>query len=170
MTDLKYKLQIGYLKDEEQKWMQIKTVAVALLTFYHFTLGKYLNDFAIDNNLDTLNYNHFKNEITVNNFFNNFEFFERSDFASNESYLKNTTGINIDESNSIKFETRRNKVTNFTEYYNLIYEYNNDCLRASLEYNKNYYSDRDLKPEDKLLFKIAIIPFASSYSSKISSE
>ena len=127
-------------------------------------------DFAIDNNLDTLNYNHFKNEITVNNFFNNFEFFERSDFASNESYLKNTAGINIDESNSIKFETRRNKVTNFTEYYNLIYEYNNDCLRASLEYNKNYYSDRDLKPEDKLLFKIAIIPFASSYSSKISSE
>ena len=131
---------------------------------------KFEYDFAIDNNLDTLNYNHFKNEITVNNFFNNFEFFERSDFASNESYMKNTTGINIDKSNSIKFETRRNKVTNFTEYYNLIYEYNNDCLKASLEYNKNYYSDRDLKPEDKLLFKIAIIPFASSYSSKISSE
>ena len=31
-------------------WMQIKLVAVIILTYYHFTLGKYLNDFAIDNN------------------------------------------------------------------------------------------------------------------------
>ena len=30
--------------------MQIKTPAVVILTFYHFTLGKYLSDFAIDNN------------------------------------------------------------------------------------------------------------------------
>ena len=29
-------------------WMQIKTVLVVILTFYHFLLGKYLNDFAID--------------------------------------------------------------------------------------------------------------------------
>ena len=36
-----------------EKWMQIKTIAVVLLTFYHFTLGKYLNDFAIDNNQKT---------------------------------------------------------------------------------------------------------------------
>ena len=26
-------------------WMQIKLVSVIILTFYHFTLGKYLNDF-----------------------------------------------------------------------------------------------------------------------------
>ena len=127
-------------------------------------------NFTLDNNLNTINYNHLKNTLNVNNFFNTFEFFERSDYASNESYLKNTAGINIDQSNSIRFETRRNKVTNFTEYYNLIYEYSNDCLRASLEYNKNYYSDRDLKPEDNLLFKIAIIPFANSYTSKTTSE
>ena len=29
-------------------WMQIKVVAVVILTYYHFTLGRYLNDFAID--------------------------------------------------------------------------------------------------------------------------
>ena len=127
-------------------------------------------DFTIDNNLDTLNFNHFKNDIKVNNFFNTFEFFERSDFVSNESYFKNTTGFNLDQKNSLKFETRRNKVTNFTEYYNLIYEYKNDCLVASVEYNKNYYSDRDLKPEEKLLFKVAIIPFSNSYKSNKSPE
>ena len=34
----------------KELWMQIKTLAVVILTFYHFTLGKYLSDFAIDNN------------------------------------------------------------------------------------------------------------------------
>ena len=31
-------------------WMKIKTIAVIILTYYHFTLGNYLDDFAIDNN------------------------------------------------------------------------------------------------------------------------
>ena len=31
-------------------WMQIKIISVTILTYYHFSLGKYLNDFAIDNN------------------------------------------------------------------------------------------------------------------------
>ena len=34
-------------------WMQIKTVLVLILTFYHFLLGKYLNDFAIGSNKKT---------------------------------------------------------------------------------------------------------------------
>ena len=46
-----------------EKWMQIKTVAVALLTFYHFTLGKYLNDFAVDNNEKTSKFFRIYNEI-----------------------------------------------------------------------------------------------------------
>ena len=31
-------------------WMQIKSVSVVILTYYHFLLGKYLNDFAINDN------------------------------------------------------------------------------------------------------------------------
>ena len=31
-------------------WMQIKTISIFILTYYHFTLGKFLNDFAIDDN------------------------------------------------------------------------------------------------------------------------
>ena len=34
-------------------WMQIKIVAVVILTYYHFTLGKYLNDFAMNSNQKT---------------------------------------------------------------------------------------------------------------------
>ena len=46
-----------------QLWMQIKFTAVTLLTFYHFTLGKYLNDFAIDNNQKTSKFFRIYNEI-----------------------------------------------------------------------------------------------------------
>ena len=44
-------------------WMQIKSFAVVILTFYHFSLGKYLNDFAIDNNQKSAKFFRFYNEI-----------------------------------------------------------------------------------------------------------
>ena len=44
-------------------WMLIKTVAVVILTYYHFTLGKYLNDFAKDNNQKTSKFFRIYNEI-----------------------------------------------------------------------------------------------------------
>ena len=44
-------------------WMQIKTTAVVILTYYHFSLGKYLNDFAIDNNQKTSRFFRIYNEI-----------------------------------------------------------------------------------------------------------
>ena len=44
-------------------WMQIKTAAIVILTFYHFSLGKYLNDFAEDNNQKTSKFFRFYNEI-----------------------------------------------------------------------------------------------------------
>ena len=44
-------------------WMQIKIVSVLILTYYHFTLGKYLKDFAIDNNQKTSKFFRIYNEI-----------------------------------------------------------------------------------------------------------
>ena len=44
-------------------WMQIKIILVIILTYYHFTLGKYLNDFASDNNQKTSKFFRLYNEI-----------------------------------------------------------------------------------------------------------
>ena len=44
-------------------WMQIKTVLVVILTYYHFTLGKFLNNFANDNNQKTSKFFRIYNEI-----------------------------------------------------------------------------------------------------------
>ena len=40
-----------------------------------------------------------------------------------------------------------------------MYQYKNDCLTASLEYNKEYYNDRDLKPNESIGVRLTIIPF-----------
>ena len=50
---------------------------------------------------------------------------------------------------------------NLTEYYDLIYEYKNDCLVAGLKYKKTYYSDRDLEPSEDFMLSITLIPITS---------
>jgi len=44
-------------------WMQIKVIAVTIMTYYHFTLGKFLNDFANDNNEKSSKFFRIYNEI-----------------------------------------------------------------------------------------------------------
>tara|TARA_B100000212_G_C27229788_1_gene471084 strand:+ start:107 stop:541 length:435 start_codon:yes stop_codon:yes gene_type:complete len=44
-------------------WMQIKTISVLILTYYHFMLGKYLHDFAVDNNHKETKFYRIINEV-----------------------------------------------------------------------------------------------------------
>ena len=44
-------------------WMQIKIIAVLILTHYHFTLGKHLRNFAADNNQKSSRFFRIYNEI-----------------------------------------------------------------------------------------------------------
>tara|TARA_B100000900_G_scaffold376083_1_gene358606 strand:+ start:109 stop:540 length:432 start_codon:yes stop_codon:yes gene_type:complete len=44
-------------------WMKIKVILVSILTFYHFLLGKYLSDFAIDNNQKSSRFYRIINEV-----------------------------------------------------------------------------------------------------------
>ena len=76
--------------------------------------------------------------------------------------MSSNIAYNIDNQNQITFKTRDNKKDNITEFYNLIYRYRNDCLEAAIEYNKEYYNFGSVKPEEKLFFKIKIIPFGET--------
>ena len=44
-------------------WMQIKIISVAILTYYHFLLGKYLNEFAMNKNNKSSKFYRIINEI-----------------------------------------------------------------------------------------------------------
>ena len=117
-------------------------------------------EFSADNNLDTINSSKIDAKMKINNFVTSFEFLEENNDIGTESYIANNMRYNFDNQNSILFNSRRNRKTNLTEFYNLIYEYKNDCLIAAVEYNKDYYQDRDLKPSEEIFFKLTIMPFA----------
>ena len=74
----------------------------------------------------------------------------------------------INDSNKLSFSTKRNILTSSAEFYNLSYEYINDCLKAGLVYRREFYADRDVEPANSLMFKISIVPFAVLNSPTIS--
>jgi len=47
----------------QELWMQIKTVLIVILTYYHFTLGKFLIAFAADKNTKSSKFFRIINEI-----------------------------------------------------------------------------------------------------------
>ncbi len=116
-------------------------------------------NFSLKNNLIDQNYELFGFEYYLKNLTTRFEYLNENNSISKTSYLQNETRYAFNDKNSLIFETRENKEKNFTEYYNLIYQFQNDCLTAAIEYNKEYYSDQDLKPSENLFFKLSILPF-----------
>ena len=124
---------------------------------------KFNYDFSIDENLANKKYEFLETEFKVNNFVTSFDYLNENN-SNNTSYVGNKTSYLLNKDSKIMFSTRENKKTKFTEFVNLLYEYSNDCLKAGIEYNKNYYSDRDLKPDESIFFKLTIIPFGQTSS------
>ena len=116
-------------------------------------------NFSIDQNLSETNYSLVSTSYTSDKFKTSFEYMEKSNFIGDESYLKNSTELQLNKSNSIAFETTKNVDKNLTDYYNIIYQYKNDCLRASIVYNKQFYQNESINSDKNIFFKISFIPF-----------
>ena len=116
-------------------------------------------NFSLDNNFDKTNYDSISTKLKINKFVTSFEYSDEKNNLINESFTSNSSSFEIDKNNSINFNVRRNNEKSATEFYNLIYNYKNDCLVASIKFNKEFYKDSDLKPEKEIFFKLSLIPF-----------
>ena len=126
--------------------------------------SEYLNvyyNFAVDNDLKTFERNSVMTSLSVNNFVTKFNFIEENGEMGDINSINNSTSYKIDDNNYLTFNTRRNRKLNLTEYYDLVYEYKNDCLTAGIKYKKTYYEDRDLKPSENLFFTITLFPLTT---------
>jgi len=130
-----------------------------------FSLGY---DFTQKNNLVDTNYEILKAQINLNKFVTTFEYLNENNTTANENFITNKTSYFVNKSNNISFETRENKKTKATEFYNLIYQYRNDCLIAALEYNQDYYTDKELKPSKNIFIRLTILPFGEANSPNLS--
>ena len=116
-------------------------------------------NFSTKNNFNDISYENFTANLNLNKFETSFDYINENDKEDKISYFKSELKYNFNDTNNISFSTRENIEKDLTEYYNLIYQYKIDCLAASIEYNKSYYEDRDIKPQENIYLKLTIMPF-----------
>ena len=115
-------------------------------------------NFALDQNYKNLNYNDVGTSMNFGPIDFDFNYLQEKKHIGTQDYFKTKVDYNADDS-LISFETKRNLITNSAEFYNLSYEYINDCLRAGLVYRREFYNDSELEAENSLMFKITLTPF-----------
>ena len=118
-------------------------------------------DFSIDNDLNTFEYNSIETDFTYKNFNTQIAFLEENGELGSGNILSNTIQYNFDDNNTLKFKTRRNRAINLTEYYDLLYQYKNDCLTAGIQFKKRFYNSADIKPSEEIFFSITIVPLGT---------
>ena len=115
---------------------------------------------AIDQNYKDINYSDIGTQINLNPIKIDFNYLEENKHIGDQKYFK--TKLSYEKDNTeISYEAKRDLVTNSSEFYNLSYEYINDCLRAGLVYRREFYLDSEIEPEDSLMFKITLTPFGN---------
>ena len=118
-------------------------------------------NFALDQNYKNLNYNEIGANIDFNPIKFDVSYLQEKEHIGNQEYFKSNIELAKGENGLFSFETKRNLITNSSEYYNLSYEYLNDCLRAGLVYRREFYNDSELESENSLMFKITLVPFGN---------
>jgi LPS-assembly protein len=156
------------LRDKEEKYIpKISTLNRKTSNLFGSITNKFSEDFkvgydfSLDNDLNTLEYNNINSTISLNNIVTSFNFIEENGERGDSNIFSTNIKYNPDDKYSFSFETRRNRKLSLTEFYDLVYEYKNDCLTAGIKYKKTYYSDGDLRPTQNLLFTITLFPITT---------
>tara|TARA_B100001057_G_scaffold360894_1_gene363273 strand:+ start:5041 stop:7443 length:2403 start_codon:yes stop_codon:yes gene_type:complete len=117
-------------------------------------------DFAVDESFKNLNYSEIGSKIDLDFIKFDLRYLQEKEHIGHQEYF--SSKFEIGENNTkFSFENKRNLITDSSEFYNLSYEYLNDCLRAGLVYRREFYNDAELEPENSLMFKITLIPFGN---------
>jgi len=164
------------IRDKNEKFIPKKStlnrknsnIFVSITNNLHDTI-KFDYDFAIDNDLKSVEYNSLNTKFIFNDFSSEITFVESNGEMGDQSVIDSKFLYEINDFNNLTFSTRRNRRINLTEYYDLLYEYKNDCLTAGIKYKKTYYQDRDVKPSEDLMLTFTFYPL-TTYEQKIDQE
>ena len=117
-------------------------------------------NFSIDQGYKTFNYNEAGADFAFNKAKFNVSYLQEKDHIGNQEFFQTGVDLKLNMSSELSFNTKRNLLTSSAEFYNLSYNYINDCLKAGIAYRREFYTDRDIEPANTLMFTISIIPFA----------
>ena len=116
-------------------------------------------NFSYDRDLEYSNLEQINFEYGVNNFFTNFSYYTENNDIGDLEIINNFSRYELDNENIISFEVNKDLKDDFTQYYNVIYTYETDCISMNFNYNKTFFRDGNLEPNKSLSFLIKIIPF-----------
>ncbi len=164
-----FELKLGTVfRDKEENFVPKKSTLNRKQSNLFGQISNNFNDnfnlnynFSVDNDLNTFETNNVSATMILNNFSTKLDFVEFNGEMGDSNFITSSTSYQFDDSNFINFNTRRNRKIDLTEYYDLVYEYKNDCLIAGIKYKKTYYEDRDLKPAENLMFTITLFPLTT---------
>ena len=168
-NDKKHSLSIAQVFNEkENKKMASKTSLDKknsdLVGSYKYEFDKNINfnyNFNIDQNYKDINYNNLESSLNFNPIKLDFNYIQEKKHIGQKEFLKSKISYDKGDQTKLSFEIKRNLITNSSEFYDLSYEYYNDCLRAGLVYRREFYNDSELESENALMFKITLIPFGN---------
>ena len=118
-------------------------------------------NFNLDQNYNEFNNNELGTIVNFENFKVDLSYLQEKKHIGDQEYFKTKFELQSKEKGLFSFETKRNLITDSAEFYNLSYEYLNDCLRAGIVYRREFYNDSEIEPENSLLFKITLTPFGN---------
>ena len=118
---------------------------------------------TIDKQLNSVYYS----DLTLKKFINNsgevnLNYYEKNKYVGSERYAKANLVSNLSNSTKLKLETDRNLKTNLTNSHKLSVEDENECIRYGFYFQRNYSSDKDLKPSTSVMFGVTLLPFGES--------
>ena len=156
------------INEKENKKMNSRTSLDEKLSDVVGTANYDINDkvnfnynFSLDQNYNELNYSEVGTKLDFDPFKINFNYLQENKHIGEQEYFRTKIDFAKNKNGLLSLETKRNLVTNSAEFYNLSYEYINDCLRAGLVYRREFYDDSELEPENSLMFKITLTPFGN---------
>ena len=121
---------------------------------------KLSSSFLLDQNLEDFNKNKVEIDFNYPKTSFNLSYLEEGKHIGSQEYLQTKVGLDFTKG-KLSFDAKRNLLSNSAEFYDLSYEYINDCLRAGLAFRREFYKDRDLEPEDSLIFKVTFTPLGT---------
>jgi LPS-assembly protein len=125
-------------------------------------------DVTLKNTLDN-GFNHvYYNDLNLKTFLKqgeiNFNFYEKNSHIGNERYAKANLTSYLTDNTKLKISTDRNLKTDLTNSHKLGIENENECIRYGFYFQKNYSSDKDLKPATSVFFGVTLLPFGDNYT------
>lgn len=118
---------------------------------------------TFDNQLNHVYYNDFTFKKNFTSSEVNFNFYEKNSHVGNERYAKANLTSYITDSTKLKIESDRNLKTDLTNSHKLGIENENECIKYGFYLQKNYSSDKDLKPATSVYFGVTLLPFGENY-------